>query len=65
MKRICILVLILLLLVGCQKTPEQPLIVPKEQQVMVEKATATQAPETASSARQRASVCASGASTVP
>ncbi len=49
MKRICILVLILLLLVGCQKTPEQPLIVPKEQQVMVEKATATQAPETASS----------------
>ena len=45
MKRIYILVLILLLLVGCQKTPEQPLIVPKEQQVMVEKATTAQESE--------------------
>ena len=47
MKRTLVFLLALLLLIGCQKTPEQPLIVPKEQQVMVEKATATQAPEAA------------------
>lgn len=45
MKRTVLFLLSLLLLVGCQQTPEQPLIVPKEQQLMVEKATATQAPE--------------------
>ena len=46
MRKLCISILVMLLLcVGCQKTPEQPLIVPKEQQVMVEKATATQEPE--------------------
>jgi len=44
MKRICIFVLILLLLVGCQKTPETPLIVPKDQELMLEKAAATQEP---------------------
>ena len=47
MKRTVLFLLSLLLLVGCQQTPEQPLIVPKEQQLMVEKATATQAPEAA------------------
>ena len=47
MKRTLVFLLALLLLIGCQKTPEQPLIVPKEQQVMVEKATSTQAPEAA------------------
>ena len=45
MKRTILLLAALLLLIGCQKTPEQPLIVPKEQQVMVEKATTAQESE--------------------
>ena len=44
MKRTLVFLLALLLLIGCQKTPEQPLIVPKDQELMLEKAAATQAP---------------------
>ena len=45
MKRILVSLVALLLLIGCQKTPEQPLIVPKDQELMLEKAAATQKPE--------------------
>ena len=45
MKRILIIVLALLLLIGCQRTPEQPLIVPKDQELMLEKSAASQKPE--------------------
>ncbi len=45
MKRILISLVALLLLIGCQRTPEQPLIVPKDQELMLEKAAATQKPE--------------------
>ena len=39
MKRICIIILsILLLCVGCQQTPESSLVVGKDQQQMIEKA---------------------------
>ena len=44
MKRTILFLLTLLLLVGCQKTPEHPLIVPKDQELMLEKAAATQEP---------------------
>ena len=45
MKRILISLVALLLLIGCQRTPEQPLIVPKDQELMLEKAAASQKPE--------------------
>ena len=45
MKRILVSLVALLLLSGCQRTPEQPLIVPKDQELMLEKAAATQKPE--------------------
>ena len=45
MKRILVSLVTLLLLIGCQRTPEQPLIVPKDQELMLEKAAATQKPE--------------------
>ena len=45
MRKSCIFILILLLLcTACQSTPEEPLIVPKDQELMLEKAAATQAP---------------------
>ena len=45
MKRILISLVALLLLIGCQRTPEQPLIVPKDQELMLEKSAASQKPE--------------------
>ena len=45
MNRILIMFLVLLLLFGCQKTPEAPLIVSKDQELMLEKAAATAEPE--------------------
>ena len=45
MKRILISLVALLLLIGCQRTPEQPLIMPKDQELMLEKAAASQKPE--------------------
>ena len=48
MRNSCIFILIFLLIcAGCQKTPEQPLIVPKDQELMLEKAAATPEPEAA------------------
>ena len=44
MKRILVFLLALLLLPACQPTPDAPLVVPKDQQIMLEKAAATQAP---------------------
>ena len=44
MKRIIAFLFTLLLLVACQPTPDAPLVVPKDQQIMLEKAAATQAP---------------------
>ena len=44
MKRILLFLLALLLLTACQPTPQTPLVVPKDQQIMLEKAAATQAP---------------------
>lgn len=44
MKRTLVFLLALLLLAGCQSTPQAPLIVPKDQELMLEKAAATQAP---------------------
>lgn len=47
MKRTLVFLLALLLLAGCQPTPQAPLVVPKDQELMLEKAAATQAPEAA------------------
>ena len=44
----CIFILIILLLcTACQPTPETPLVMPKDQQIMLEKAAATRDPEDA------------------
>ena len=44
----CIFILIILLLcTACQPTPETPLVMPKDQQIMLEKAAATREPEEA------------------
>lgn len=45
MKRIAIIILITLLLAACQPTPDEPIVLQKDQDLMIHKGSATIVPE--------------------